>query len=103
MKCENCKEYYYEKHWCDQKDDYLNPDEERECKMFQLITNADNIRSMSEEELANEFVVAFTYMNGYRPETIFRSLHSGVYYDTREEAITAELGWLQECGRKQNL
>lgn len=58
-------------------------------------TNADRIRSMSNEELARENVVAFSYMSGYRHDVVWRSVHAGDY-DTKEEAIEAELEWLQQ-------
>lgn len=58
-------------------------------------TNADRIRGMSDEELARENVVGFTYMCGYRPSHLWRSVHTGEF-DTKEEAIKAELEWLQK-------
>lgn len=59
------------------------------------LTNADRIRSLNDEELAQENVVGFTYMNGYRPSHLWRSVHAGEF-DTKEEAIKAELEWLQK-------
>ena len=58
-------------------------------------TNADRIRSLNDEELAQENVVGFTYMNGYRASHLWRSVHAGDF-DTKEEAIEAELEWLQK-------
>ena len=52
-------------------------------------------RGMSDEELARENVVAFTYMCGYTPSQLWRSVHAGEF-DTKEEAIEAELEWLQQ-------
>lgn len=42
--------------------------------------------------------VGFTYMNGYRPSHLWRSVHAGDF-DTKEEAIEAELEWLQQPAR----
>ena len=58
-------------------------------------TNADRIRSMSDEELARENVVGFTYICGYPPSIVWRSVHAGEF-DTKEEAVEAELKWLQQ-------
>lgn len=58
-------------------------------------TNADRIRGMSDAELARENVVGFTYMCGYRPSHLWRSVHAGEF-DTKEEAIKEELEWLQQ-------
>lgn len=55
------------------------------------ITNADRIRSMSDEVLAKELVVPFTYNNGYRVDTAFCGTFSRYYGDTQEEAEQAEL------------
>ena len=58
-------------------------------------TNADRIRGMSDEELARKNVVGFTYVCGYRSSHLWRSVHAGEF-DTKEEAIKAELEWLQK-------
>lgn len=58
-KCDNCKELEVKNiwgkvpfEWCEKKND--NPDKniERDCPYFKPKTNADRIRSMSNEELA---------------------------------------------------
>ena len=59
-KCKNCKNYgsvFNEDNevvykWCPKKND--NPDEEleRECEHYEPLTNADRIRNMTDEELA---------------------------------------------------
>jgi len=57
-KCKNCKvltfvEAYGEKYpWCDMLDDYPNIEFERDCPKFERMSNADRIRAMSDEELA---------------------------------------------------
>ncbi|MFQ7247574.1 MAG: hypothetical protein ACLRPH_00700 [Ruminococcus sp.] len=58
-------------------------------------TNADRIRSLNDEELARENVVGFTYICGYTPSIVWRSVHAGEF-DTKEEAVEAELKWLQQ-------
>lgn len=40
-------------------------------------TNADRIRSLNDEELAQENVVGFAYMRGHTPSVIWRSVHTG--------------------------
>lgn len=57
--------------------------------------NADRIRGLSDEELARENVVEFTYICGYTPSIVWRSVHAGEF-DTKEEAVEAELKWLQQ-------
>lgn len=59
----------------------------------QKMKNADKIRNMTIEELAEISVYAFTYMTGYRADTIFRG-HDGVDYSTKEDAMLAEIKWL---------
>lgn len=58
-------------------------------------TNVDKIRGMDDEELAQENVVGFAYMRCHTPSVIWRSVHTGEY-DTKKEAIKAELGRLQQ-------
>lgn len=58
------------------------------------ITNADKIRQMSDEELAEFLVMSFTYQNGYRVDTIFRG-HDSPDCETREEAEILQLQWLK--------
>ncbi len=59
------------------------------------MTCADKIRQMSDEELARLLTVSFTYMNGYRTDTIFRCIGIGDF-DTREEAEKAALEMLKK-------
>lgn len=61
-KCKNCRnltsvEEYGEKYpWCDMLDDCPNIEFERDCPKFEKMSNADAIRNMTDEELA-EFLV----------------------------------------------
>ena len=54
MKCRNCVNL--ECDWCDMKADSPDPDMERECHWFAQKTNADRIRAMTDEELAELFM-----------------------------------------------
>lgn len=64
-KCDNCKELEVKNiwgkvpfEWCEKKND--NPDKniERDCPYFKPKTNADRIRNMTDEELAE-------WLNGF--------------------------------------
>ena len=48
--CRNCAQYRHE--WCDLKVDSPDPDLARDCQYYSGTTNADRIRSMTDEELA---------------------------------------------------
>ena len=50
IKCRNCINYRHE--WCEKVNDSPDPDLERDCQYFKQKTNADRIRAMSDEELA---------------------------------------------------
>lgn len=56
--------------------------------------NIDNIKNMTIEDLALISAIPFTYMNGYRADTVFRGAFSGCDYDFKKEAIEGELKWL---------
>lgn len=50
IKCRNC--INYRNSWCKKVTDSPDPDIVRNCPHFKEATNADRIRSMSDEELA---------------------------------------------------
>ena len=50
IKCRNC--FFYRNEWCEKIVDSPDPEEARDCAYFREMTNADKIRSMSDEELA---------------------------------------------------
>ena len=54
IKCRNC--FFYRNEWCEKIVDSPDPEEVRDCAYFREMTNADKIRSMSDEELA-EFLI----------------------------------------------
>lgn len=49
-KCKNC--INLQNHWCDMVSDSPDENVERECCTYERMTNADKIRLMSDEELA---------------------------------------------------
>ena len=54
IKCRNC--FFYRNEWCKKIVDSPDPEEARDCNYFREMTNADRIRAMSDEELA-EFLI----------------------------------------------
>jgi arsenate reductase-like glutaredoxin family protein len=67
-KCKNCVYFYraitsdneYICNWCEKIKDNPHEDIERECEYYESLTNADRIRSMTDEELA-EFLFSDDY------------------------------------------
>lgn len=51
VQCKRCIEY--KGNWCDKKRDDPDPDMVRDCHWFRTKTNADRIRMMTDEELAD--------------------------------------------------
>ena len=51
IKCRNC--FFYRNEWCEKIVDSPDPEKVRDCAYFREMTNADKIRSMSDEELVN--------------------------------------------------
>ena len=56
-KCKTCINMH--NHWCEKIVDSPHEDDERECEHFKRMTQADRIRSMSDEELA-EWLTSIT-------------------------------------------
>ena len=54
IKCRSC--FFYRNEWCEKIVDSPDPEEVRDCAYFREMTNAQKIRSMSDEELA-EFLI----------------------------------------------
>ena len=54
IKCRSC--FFYRNEWCEKIVDSPDPEEARDCAYFREMTNADKIRSMTDEELA-EFLI----------------------------------------------
>lgn len=65
-KCKNCNNLYNLSNkddvivgkWCPKVNDSPHLDMERDCKHYKAMTNADRIRSMTDEELA-DFIINF--------------------------------------------
>lgn len=64
VKCKNCKNFFRSSkgvnpfYWCEKIADSPHSEMERECSYYKPKTNADRIRSMTDEELAR-FLLAF--------------------------------------------
>lgn len=58
IKCRSC--FFYRNEWCEKIVDSPDPEEVRDCNYFREMTNADRIRAMSDEELA-EFLSSIAY------------------------------------------
>jgi hypothetical protein len=77
-KCNNCKNLETKDNgfdaysWCEKINDCPHEDIERDCEHYAPMTNADRIRSMTDEELADFLVTVETY--GYHDQSI-----SGTY------------------------
>lgn len=50
IQCKKC--FFFTPEWCPKKRDSLDPDLIRDCQYYRTKTNADRIRSMSDEDLA---------------------------------------------------
>lgn len=57
------------------------------------VTNADHIRAMSDEKLAEQLVVA---VNGLQPCTLYYSMPTERTFLTEAEAVRVTLEWLQQ-------
>ena len=51
IKCRNC--FFYRNEWCEKIVDSPDPEEARACNYFREMNNADRIRAMTDEELAD--------------------------------------------------
>ena len=51
IKCRSC--FFYRNEWCEKIVDSPDPEEARDCNYFREMNNADRIRSVSDEELAD--------------------------------------------------
>lgn len=52
-KCKNCTNLH--EHWCEKIVDSPWEDKERECDQYKCMTQADRIRAMTDEQLADLF------------------------------------------------
>lgn len=78
VKCNNCKNLETKDNgfdaysWCEKINDCPHEDIEIDCEHYSPMTNADRIRSMTDDELADFLVTVETY--GYHDQSI-----SGTY------------------------
>ena len=100
-KCKNCNNLYNLSDdndvivgkWCPKVNDSPHVEIERECEYYKRMTQADRIRSMSDEELAGSRVDRIDfYTKSDIPEYIgdFAGIANSI-----EEAISLEIKWLQ--------
>ena len=53
IQCKRC--FFFTPEWCPKKRDSLDPDLIHDCQYFRIKTNADRIRAMTDEEMAETF------------------------------------------------
>ena len=53
IKCKSCANLKND--WCDKKNDSPDPELVRDCSHYRVMTNADHIRGMTDEKLAELF------------------------------------------------
>lgn len=72
-----------------------------ECSSYEpgrILTNADRIRAMSDEKLAEHLVVA---ANGLQPCTLYYSLPTDRSFVSESEAVRITLDWLQQPAEEE--
>ena len=79
--------------WCELHLDSYDIDASRDCPDYIPVTNADRIRAMSDEKLAEQLVVA---VNGLQPCTLYYSIPTERTFLTEAEAVRVTLEWLQQ-------
>lgn len=100
-KCKNCTNLYNMSNendeivgkWCPKTNDSHDVESERECRHYKCMTQADRIRSMSDEELAKGniyFVSALHAKEGFHYTGL-----DGHYYKKAEDVVEANMKWLQ--------
>lgn len=91
-KCKNCKHlctiHDYKKEffkWCSLIDDCPHEDIERDCDHYSPMTNADRIRSMTDDELADFLVTVESY--GYHDQSISGNYEMNEWLRAESEGI----------------
>ena len=87
--CRNCAQYRNE--WCKLKVDSPDPDMMRDCQYYRGMTNADSIRSMTDEELAK--LIADDWCELINCESVLFCNGIGVCNGDCEERV---LKWLKQ-------
>ena len=80
IQCKRC--FFFTPEWCPKKRDSLDPDLIRDCQYFRIKTNADRIRAMTDEELAewiaNDLIEPGYYETGVAKEIWLKWLREEV-------------------------
>ena len=101
MKCRNCKHPRWAEEypgmpffgWCDEINDSPDMDIERECRCFAPASNADIIRRMSDEELA-EFLAEEQYRIA---SVVFQACGIGL---EKQVIYARRLDWLRQTAEE---
>ena len=87
VKCINCKNLRLDG-WCEKIADSPHDDLDRRCDFFQTATNADSIRRMNDDELAEFLCDMVTRTEG--------ACNECVAYEYCEKGHTGFLDWVKE-------
>ena len=90
-KCKNCKNLETKDNgfdaysWCEKINDCPHEDIERDCEDYIPMTNADRIRSMTDDELADFLVTVESY--GYHDQSISGTYEMNEWLRAESEGI----------------
>ena len=84
--------------WCGLRLDSYDIDEPRDCPDYIRASNADRIRTMSDEELAEELVIE---IEGLFPSLVYVPMATGNIYISRDEAEKEMLEYLQQPAEEE--
>ena len=95
VKCSNCRNLVND--WCEKKTDSPDPTITRNCVLFEQMTNADKIRAMSDEELADFFVPREAVKEFYRDYDVSGVIPSEtLILEVARNMRIAWLNWLNQ-------
>lgn len=86
--------------WCELRLDSYDIDEPRDCPDYIRASNADRIRAMSDEELAEELVIE---IEGLFPSLVYVPMATGNIYISRDKAEKEMLEYLQQPAEEEKL
>ena len=96
--CKKCNNLVND--WCEKVIDSPDQDMQRDCQYFCEKTNADRIRAMSDEILAQETIFFCPTDTVFKGTETYEKPHytglDGSYYSTSEELVVANLKWLKQ-------
>lgn len=84
--------------WCELRLDSYDIDEPRDCPDYIRASNADRIRAMSDEELAEELVIE---IEGLFPSLVYVPMATGNIYISRDKAEKEMLEYLQQPAEEE--